>query len=118
MIPVRDESMELIQNYISGNYVTPKSIDRLNLYNPATGEVYGELVDSNSEDIQDAVSSAKDAFASWSGLSFSERADYIMAIADEIDAQSDTFSELESRDTGKPLSLARSLDIPRSIYCL
>ena len=70
---------------------------------------FGELVDSNSEDIQDAVSSAKDAFASWSGLSFTERADYIMAIADEIDAQSDTFSELESRDTGKPLSLARSL---------
>ena len=116
MSPVRDESMELIQNYISGDYVTPRSIDRLNLYNPATGEVYGELVDSNSEDIQDAVSSAKDAFASWSGLSFSERADYIMAIADEIDAQSDTFSELESRDTGKPLSLARSLDTPRSIY--
>ena len=112
MSQVRDESMELIQNYISGDYVTPRSIDRLNLYNPATGEVYGELVDSNSEDIQDAVSSAKDAFASWSGLSFSERADYIMAIADEIDAQSDTFSELESRDTGKPLSLARSLDIP------
>ena len=52
MSPVRDESMELIQNYISGDYVTPRSIDRLNLYNPATGEVYGELVDSNSEDIQ------------------------------------------------------------------
>ena len=47
---VRDESMELIQNYISGDYVTPRSIDRLNLYNPATGEVYGELVDSNSEE--------------------------------------------------------------------
>ena len=104
--------MELIQNYISGRYATPRSKDRLNLYDPATGEVYGELVDSNSEDIQDAVSSAKDAFASWSGLNFSERADYIMAIADEIDAQSDTFSEVESRDTGKPLSLARSLDIP------
>ena len=116
MSQVRDESMELIQNYISGDYVTPRSIDRLNLYNPATGEVYGELVDSNSEDIQDAVSSAKDAFASWSGLSFSERADYIMAIADEIDAQSDTFSELESRDTGKPLSLARSLDVPCLLY--
>ena len=45
-------------------------------------------------DIEEAVSSAKDAFASWSGLSFSERANYIMAIADEIDAQSNTFSEL------------------------
>ena len=116
MRPVRDKSMELIQNYISGHYVTPKSIDGLNLYNPATGEMYGELVDLNSDDIQDAVSSAKDAFPSWSGLSFSERADHIMAIADEIDAQSDIFSELESRDTGKSFSLARSLDIPRSIY--
>ena len=52
--------MELIQNYISGDYVIPRSIDRLNLYNPATGEVYGELVDSNSEDISgDIIKSLK-----------------------------------------------------------
>ena len=105
MSPVRDKSMELIQNYISGHYVTPKSIDRLNLYNPATGEIHGELVDSNSDDIQYAVSSAKDAFPSWSGLSFSERADHIMTIADEIDAQSDIFP-----------SLSREILESRSLY--
>ena len=118
MSQVRHKSMELIQNYISGDYVTPRSIERLNLYDPAIGEVIGELVDSNFEDIQDAAGSAKDALTSWSGLSFGEGADCIMAIEDEIETQSDTFSELESRDTGKPLILARSMDIRLSIYNL
>ena len=107
--------MELVQNYISGEYVAPRSTSRLDLYDPAVGEVYGQLIDSNSEDVQDAVRSAKDAFPLWSGLSSNERANYLLAIAEEIDSQSDNFSEFESRDTGKPITLARSLDIPRSI---
>ena len=107
--------MELIQNYISGKYVDPRSNSKLELHEPATGVVYGQLIDSNSEDVQEAVSSAKNAFPSWSALSLVDRSNYLMAIAEEINNQSDNFSKFESRDTGKPLSLARSLDIPRAI---
>ena len=107
--------MELIQNYISGKYVDPQSNSKLELHEPATGIVYGQLIDSNSEDVQEAVSSAKNAFPSWSALSLVDRSNYLMAIAEEINNQADNFSKFESRDTGKPLSLARSLDIPRAI---
>ena len=79
--------MELVQNYISGEYVAPRSTRRLDLYDPATGEVYGQLVDSNSEDVQDAVRSAKDAFPLWSGLSSNERANYLLAILDFLNTK-------------------------------
>jgi len=107
--------VELIQNYISGKYVSTTSEDRLELFDPAIGEVYGHLMDSNSDDVRDAVMSASDAFPAWSTLTLDERAGYLMSIAEEIDSRLDEFSELESRDTGKPLALARSLDIPRSV---
>ena len=107
--------MELVQNYISGKYVSAKSEDRLDLFDPAIGEVYGHLMDSNSDDVRDAVMAASDAFPVWSALTLDERGGYLMSIAEEINSRLDEFSEFESRDTGKPLALARSLDIPRSI---
>ena len=107
--------MELVQNYISGKYVSARSEDRLDLFDPAIGEVYGRLMDSNSDDVRDAVMAASDAFPVWSALTLDERSGYLMSIAEEINSRLDEFSEFESRDTGKPLALARSLDIPRSI---
>lgn len=107
--------MELVQNYISGKYVSARSEDRLELFDPAIGEVYGHLMDSNSDDVRDAVMAASDAFPVWSALTLDERSGYLMSIAEEINSRLDEFSEFESRDTGKPLALARSLDIPRSI---
>ena len=107
--------MELVQNYISGKYVSARSEDRLDLFDPAIGEVYGHLMDSNSDDVRDAVMAASDAFPVWSALTLDERSGYLMSIAEEINSRLDEFSEFESRDTGKPLALARSLDIPRSI---
>jgi len=107
--------VELVQNYISGKYVSARSEDRLDLFDPAIGEVYGHLMDSNSDDVRDAVMAASDAFPVWSALTLDERSGYLMSIAEEINSRLDEFSEFESRDTGKPLALARSLDIPRSI---
>jgi aminomuconate-semialdehyde/2-hydroxymuconate-6-semialdehyde dehydrogenase len=72
-------------------------------------------MDSNSDDVRDAVMSASDAFPLWSALTLNERVGYLISIAEEIDSRLDEFSEFESRDTGKPLALARSLDIPRAI---
>ncbi len=107
--------MELIQNYINGVYVPTSSNERVDLHDPATGQVYGHLMDSNIDDVDHAVRSAKDAFPIWSALTLHERADYLIAIAEEVSSRLDEFSKFESRDTGKPISLARSLDIPRSI---
>jgi len=107
--------MELIQNYISGQYVNAISDDIINIYEPATAKVYGELYDSNIEDVNSAVESAERAFPSWSSLKVNDRSNYLIAIAEKIHSRLDEFASFESRDTGKPISLARSLDIPRSI---
>ena len=107
--------MELIQNYISGQYVNAISDEIIKIYEPATAKVYGELYDSNIEDVNSAVESAESAFPSWSALKVNDRSNYLIAIAEKIHSRLDEFACFESRDTGKPISLARSLDIPRSI---
>jgi len=107
--------MELIQNYISGQYVNAISDEIIKIYEPATAKVYGELYDSNIEDVNSAVESAERAFPSWSSLKVNDRSNYLIAIAEKIHSRLDEFVSHESRDTGKPITLARSLDIPRSI---
>ena len=58
--------MESIYNYIDGNLVAPDSGKYLNNYNPSSGEVYSLIPDSNDNDINNAVSAAKEAFKTWS----------------------------------------------------
>ena len=107
--------MEKLTNFINGKFVSPRSNQYLDVYEPATGQVYAQLADSNSDDINNAVESAQNAFENWSGLSVKERAVYLNKISDGLKARLDEFSEFESRDTGKPISLAKSVDIPRAI---
>ena len=107
--------MELVQNFIGGQYIASDSKNFIDIYEPATGEIYGQLKDSNANDINLAVRSAKTAFPVWSNLTVKERSVYLNNIADGIETRLDEFAEFESRDTGKPIALARSLDIPRSV---
>ena len=107
--------MELIQNFINGQHISSDSSESLDIYEPATGGIYGQLRDSNANDIDHAVRSAKTAFALWSDLTVRERAVHLNNIAKGIEKRLDEFAEIESRDTGKPIALSRSLDIPRSV---
>jgi len=103
-----------IQNFINGDFAEPISGNYFDNITPVTGEVYSQIPDSDSSDIDLAVSSAKEAFKSWSKLSKNERYDHIMHLADEIKAHFDELVEAESKDNGKPEWLARSVDIPRA----
>ena len=107
--------MELVENFINGQYVSSDSSAFIDIYEPATGDIYGKFKDSNANDIDHAVRSAKNAFPDWSGLSIRERAVHLNNVANGIEQRLDEFAEFESRDTGKPIALARSLDIPRSV---
>jgi aminomuconate-semialdehyde/2-hydroxymuconate-6-semialdehyde dehydrogenase len=106
--------MEKILNYINGDLTPPKSGDYINNIIPATGEVYSLIPDSNAEDIDLAVNSAKEAFIIWSKLSKKERYDHMMHLADVIEEHFNELVEAESKDNGKPEWLARSVDIPRA----
>ena len=107
--------MEVLSNFINGDYVNPKSNNYLDVFEPATGQVYCQVPNSNGDDIHLAVNSAIDAFPKWSSLSLDERSLYLKTIAEMIESRLDEFAKYESRDTGKPISLARSVDIPRAV---
>ena len=106
--------MEKIYNYINGELVEPVSGNFFENFNPATGQPYSLIPDSNYEDINIAVKSAKQAFESWSQTTKKQRSDLLMDLADKIDEYSEELILAESKDNGKPETLARIVDIPRA----
>lgn len=106
--------MKKIVNYINGRLIEPKSKNYINNYNPATGEIYSLIPDSNDDDVNSAIESAKSAFPSWSKLKNSERSQWLEKISNEIHNQLDELALAESIDNGKPLKLAKAVDIPRA----
>lgn len=86
----------------------------LDVVNPATGETIARVADSGVPDIEAAMVAAETAQPAWEALPASERAAAMERLADQIDAHRDELAELECDNTGKPLSLARSMDIPRA----
>jgi len=103
-----------IQNYIDGVFVAPASGKTIDNINPATGEVYGSIPRSDKRDVENAVAAAKRAFPSWSKLSAAERSSWLMKVANRIEERMEELALAESTDNGKPLKLARSVDIPRA----
>ncbi|HEX6224078.1 MAG TPA: aldehyde dehydrogenase, partial [Chryseolinea sp.] len=83
-------------------------------FDPATGRIYGSIPDSDKYDVDDAVNAAQDAFEVWSSMAVEKRGMILQRIADLIDRDADALALAESIDTGKGVSLARTLDIPRA----
>ena len=103
-----------IQNFINGKFVNPISNDWIDNYCPANGEVYGQIPNSSKEDIETAYKSAQKAFKHWSQTTFEKRSRILIKISELLEANLDQFAEAESKDNGKPISLAKSIDIPRA----
>lgn len=107
--------MKRIQNFINGSFCPPAKENYIDNYEPATGLVYCQIPDSTEEDIAQAVASAEKAFPIWSTMSGEERGAILMRISMGIEQRMDEFVAAESRDNGKPLSLAAHVDIPRAV---
>jgi aminomuconate-semialdehyde/2-hydroxymuconate-6-semialdehyde dehydrogenase len=103
-----------IKNYINGELVPPDSGEYLDNENPSIGKVYSYVPDSGSSDIQKAVEAAERAFPDWSTGGLRKRFRILMRIADIIEQELEEFARAETVDTGKPLSMSSSVDIPRS----
>jgi len=103
-----------IKNYINGQFVNPILGNYIDNYNPAIGEVYGQIPNSTKEDIEKAVEAAENAFPKWSNTTLEERSKILSKIADLILRKLDFLAEVESKDNGKPIRLAKQIDIPRS----
>jgi aminomuconate-semialdehyde/2-hydroxymuconate-6-semialdehyde dehydrogenase len=103
-----------LENYIGGNFIGPLSGKFIDNINPANGEVYGQIPDSNEKDIDAAVHAAQKAFPAWSVTPVEERFKILNRIAELIDADLDELALAETNDNGKPLWLSKNVDIPRA----
>jgi aminomuconate-semialdehyde/2-hydroxymuconate-6-semialdehyde dehydrogenase len=107
--------MEKLLNFIDGSYVAPISGDYIDNYEPATGKVYSLIADSDERDVELAVKAAEKAFPIWSSMSIEERSAIIVRLSEGIQNRMEEFVAAESRDNGKPLTLAAHVDIPRAV---
>lgn len=104
----KSNTMEQILNYINGEYIAPIHNKWLNNFNPANGEIYSQIPDSNHEDVELAFVSATNAFKDWSNTPAEKKFKIINKIAELIDENSLELAKAESIDQGKPLWLAKA----------
>jgi len=106
--------MEKILNYINGDLISPVSDAFIDNIEPATGQPYNLIPDSDERDIEQAVKAARDAFPGWSQTPIEQRSKILRKLAQLIEDNLETLAAAESKDNGKPVSLARVVDIPRA----
>src|SRR5262245_34300776 len=104
-----------IKNFIDGQFVEPAGGKYLDNIEPATGKAYSQVPDSDARDVDFAVAAAEKAFRDWSKSPATDRSCRLLRIADLIERDLEKFARAESIDTGKPITLARTLDVPRAI---
>ena len=104
-----------LANLIDGRLQAPLENHWLDVYEPATGALFAHCPDSTVADVDAAAQAAQRAAPGWAATPADERARCLNRLADLIEARLDEFAELESRDSGKPVALAKRLDIPRAL---
>ncbi|MFI5220611.1 MAG: aldehyde dehydrogenase family protein, partial [Bacteroidia bacterium] len=106
--------MQKIKNYINGELVEPVSKNYFDNINPATGEVYSLIPDSDERDVEIAVVAAAVAFPEWSNMPVAKRSNILLKISELIEKNLNKLASVESIDNGKPVWLAKAVDIPRA----
>lgn len=87
----------------------------LSVHEPATGAEYARCPDADASTVDAAVAAAMRAFPAWSRLPNDQRARWLQRLADALESHIEEFAQAESRDAGKPLALARDIEIPRAV---
>ncbi|XP_059169636.1 2-aminomuconic semialdehyde dehydrogenase-like isoform X3 [Physella acuta] len=106
--------LEVINNFIDGEFCPCD--EYLDSFDPSTGLVWAKVANSSAKDVERAVEAGERAFPMWSSTPVEKRSKIMLKIADLIEARLDEFAELESHDQGKPVWLAKRIDIPRLVH--
>ncbi len=106
--------MKKILNYINGELSPSNTNTYLDNYDPSRGMVYSQIPDSDEKDVERAFKAANAAFPKWSKLPKEKRSAYLLKIAELIEENLEELSRAESKDNGKTIQLAKSVDIPRA----
>lgn len=108
--------MKKLANYINGHETAPVSGQYLENFAPSTGKAYSLVPDSGADDVNAAVEAAKKIFPWWSQRTPEQRSQVLLSIASRMEQAAEDLAQAESYDQGKPLHLAREIEIPRAIY--
>jgi len=104
-----------LTHWIDGKPTQPGNGRWLDVFEPATGQAFAQVADGDAKDVEAAVAAARNAFPTWSSLSNSERGRWLRRLADALEARLEDVARAEARDGGKPITLARNVEIPRAI---
>lgn len=104
-----------ILNFINGRLQPAQNNSFFEGIEPAYNRPFSQIADSTEADVDLAVAAANAAFPAWSTCTPQVRAAALNRLADLIEARLEDFAIAESRDSGKPVELAKTVDIPRSI---
>lgn len=107
--------MITLKNFIRGELTEPVSGQYLSGQNPATGETFLKVPDSDHRDVELAVKAASEAFSIWSKKSISSRSKILHRLADLIERDAESFARCETQDSGKPIGRSRDIEIPRAV---
>ena len=107
--------MKRCPHFIDGAAREPAGGRWLDVFDPASGRPFATVAAGDARDVEAAVATATSAFPAWSSLPNEARARWLDRLADALEARVDLFAEVESRDGGKPIRLARDVEIPRAI---
>jgi len=105
------------QLFINNEWVEAKSTETLPVVDPSSGKEIARIVEANSDDVNDAVAAARTAFddGRWTDLPPNVREQLIRKLADLIEQHSDELAELEAIDNGKPVGMAKAVDLPATV---
>jgi betaine-aldehyde dehydrogenase len=104
--------MQAYRNFINGQFVDAKNGETTDVINPSTGKVYGKAVLSREADVDAAMRAAEAGFEVWRDSTPSERSLALFRIADAVEARAKDLIAAEVENTGKPISLTTSEEIP------
>jgi aminomuconate-semialdehyde/2-hydroxymuconate-6-semialdehyde dehydrogenase len=107
--------MQDVLNFIDGRHAPAVCGEWLDDVDPATGAAYARVASSDGRDVDRAVAAAVHAFAAWSAMPAAERSRLLRRLARLIERDLDTLARAESIDSGKPLAVARTVDVPRAV---
>ncbi len=117
---VRRPQVRQTQCFIGGEWVPAQSGKTFETIHPATEEAICEVAEGDKEDIDAAVTAARDAFENgpWSKMDARDRGHLMYKLADLLAEEADELAALETLDNGKPINDSRNADIPLVIDCI
>jgi betaine-aldehyde dehydrogenase len=104
-----------LRNFVDGKQADPRDGRYSDVIDPSTGQTYAQAPVSGAADVDEAMRAAAAAFETWRDTTPAERSLLMLRFADAVEARAEELVEAETRNTGKPVAIARTDEVPPSV---